>query len=104
MKLKKINDKFGAGFLYEVKHGELAEDNCRGLTRNPSITLEGNIKFWALDNGKKFKSIANVFKLNITTIYRENQGLLNIMSKLDAPSHRSLECSECEKNIIVASV
>src|SRR5699024_7150441 len=36
--ITKINNKYGYGFLYQVKDGDPNVKNCGAFTRNPSIT------------------------------------------------------------------
>lgn len=38
--ISKINNKYGYGFLYQVKDGDPNVKNCGAFTRNPSITPE----------------------------------------------------------------
>lgn len=91
-----INEKYGEGFLYQVKDGDPNLGNCGAFTSNPSITPSGNIKFCAMDDETIIKSFGNVFKDNIGDIYTKKYKFLNMIRKIPAPSYDSEECKNCK--------
>ncbi len=95
--INRINDKYGRGFLYEVKDGDSKLNNCGAFTSNPSITPDGNIKFCAMDDETILKPVGNVFKKNIGELYTEEYELLNLVRSIKAPVYNSEECKDCDK-------
>ena len=67
-----INEKYGEGFLYQVKDGDPNLSNCGAFTSNPSITPSGNIKFCAMDDETIIKSFGNVFIVLLKGVLRES--------------------------------
>lgn len=95
--ISKINNKYGYGFLYQVKDGDSNVKNCGAFTRNPSITPEGDIKFCAMDDQTLIKSFGNVFDTDIGKLYTENYKILDLIRNIEAPSYVNSECENCEK-------
>lgn len=95
--ISRINNKYGCGFLYQVKDGDPNVKNCGAFTRNPSITPDGDIKFCAMDDQTLIKSFGNVFKNDIGKIYTEKYEILDMIRNIQAPSFTNDECKNCEK-------
>lgn len=95
--ISRINNRYGKGFLYEVRDGNTKLNNCGAFTSNPSITPSGDIKFCAMDDGTLLKPIGNVFEKNIGELFTEEYKLLDLVRSIKAPMYSSIECRDCEK-------
>lgn len=91
---KSINQKY-PGFIRLISEDRASNSQCGAILSSISIKPNGNLKLCPMDTGEYFNlGLGNIFKENLTIIYKKNSDFIKEFSELQLPDAINI-CKEC---------
>lgn len=93
--LSRINEKY-PDFISIIDDNSNWK-NCGCISNCMSITVDGDIKMCAMDNGNALAvPMGNLFSDTLKNIYEKHQVFVNLIDDIEAPDYNNSLCQDCK--------